>query len=1146
MTELAASPPLGAPRGGPPGGGLRATGLPDRLLPPDEASRERIRTDLRANLFVEAGAGSGKTTMLVERVLALVAAGVPLAGIAAITFTEKAASELRDRLRTALVDGAEAPGTSPEVRFRYAGALDEIDGAPIGTLHAFAQRLLREHPLDVGLPPAIEVLDELASEIAFDRRWRDHVQRLLDDRHLERSLLLAAAAEVRLPQLRDLARAFAAEWDLVAEQVDPDPPEPPRLDPSAVVAAVRALVAARQGVADDDRLSQRVDELGAWAATLDTDDELAVLAALRRMPSTRVAATGAWRAWGSRDAIRDVRVGVQELERLRDEVVQPVLHAALHHLAAALRAFTLEGATTRQAAGALEFHDLLVLARDLLRRDDGRVHAVLRERYRCLLVDEFQDTDPIQLELAVRLAAAVSGAGSDWWALTPEPGRLFLVGDPKQSIYRFRRADIAMYLRARDRLGADRVVLDANFRTVEPIIGWVNHVFATLITPVPDAQPEYQPLQATRAALDEHPAVAVLGVTPHVGPLLADELRAREAADVAAAVRLALDEGWLVHDAEVPGERRPARPGDITILLPARTSLPALEEALEAAGLPYRTESSSLVYAAPEIRALLLTLRALADPTDELSLVAALRSSLFGCSDVDLFRWVHERGGRWSWWQRRGASVAEGDDDPVGDALAYLAAVAADVPWTAPSQLLGRLVRDRRVLEAAVDGSRTRDVWRRVRFVIDQARAWSDAGGTGLREYLEWATAQSSEGRRVAEVVLPETDHDAVRVMTIHAAKGLEFPITVVSGLTTAQRGPRSGVRVLFPPDGSAVQLKAGKEVKTREFDAAQLLDEQLDEHERRRLLYVACTRARDHLVVSLHRVATTGSGDTTKTSAMLLADAAGAAPHQVALSPVLPAVVPGPSGPVDAEPWAWADRATWAAARAEALTRSRRAGTVAATTLARRAAELAAPAPATAEPVDPGLEKDAVDLELPPWQRGRYGTAVGRAVHAVLQTVDLATGAGLAEAARAQAAAEGVLGKEEVIEALARSALASSTVRDAVTLPFWREVYIAAPIGDTLLEGYVDLLYRTPEGLVVVDYKTDHVAGDDDVAAKVARYRLQGAAYARAVTAVTGEPVCRCVFVFCSPEGAREAELADLPAALADVDARLAAAPAP
>ncbi len=332
--------------------------------------------------------------------------------------------------------------------------------------------------------------------------------------------------------------------------------------------------------------------------------------------------------------------------------------------------FVLDGARARAAAGTLEFHDLLVLARRLLATAPG-TRRTLHERYRRVLLDEFQDTDPIQLEIAIRLTAAPAEQGADASSLVPLPGRLFVVGDPKQSIYRFRRADIAMYLGAQRRLGAPGEFLTANFRSSRAVIDWVNGVFSRVIEPADGVQPAYVALDVCRPGPTDHGSVTVLGVVPHADDeLRAQELRQREADSVAAAVAAALRDGWLVGDGH--GGLRACRAGDIAILLPARTSLPMLETALARLDVAYRAENSSVVYVAPEVRDLMLALRAAADPTDELALLATLRSALYGCSDVELYDW-RVAGGRWNLFADAPAGL---DDHPVATGLADLRSVA--------------------------------------------------------------------------------------------------------------------------------------------------------------------------------------------------------------------------------------------------------------------------------------------------------------------------------------------------------------------------------------------------------------------------------------------------------------------------------------
>src|SRR5262245_1512115 len=1053
----------------------------------DAAARRRIETDTAATLFVDAGAGSGKTRSLIDRVGTLVLEdGVLLREIAAVTFTEKAGAELRDRLRDMFESvyraerrarreaGAVDDEPSPDSRERLAAdALDDLDGAAIGTLHSFAQRILTTHPIEAGLPPLVEVLDEVGSSVAFDARWSVLQRELLDEESLAQPVRLALAAGVKLDHLRSLARAFQSDWDLIEDRVlSRGPPDPALPDAADLVAEARAIAArADECIDDSDRFLERLAALDGWADqyadAADSETQLAGLLAAQDLKWSY----GRKANW--RGALDDIRAEAQEWQERTESALGAFTEASLPPLAYWIATKVRDAARSRAAEGRLEFHDLLVVTRDLLRRD-GMVRAALREQYRGLLLDEFQDTDPIQIEIAVRIAGGDDASAPDWRNVEVPAGSIFVVGDPKQSIYRFRRADIGTYLRTQDWLG-DTVTLDANFRTAEPVVDWVNTVFGSVITAAEEGQPPYVPLSATRLHSGVGAAVAVVGAEAHPDKPNAAEMREREAADVAGVIGQAIAEGWTTQDVRT-GEWRPMRLGDIAILVPARTSLPFLEAALDAAGIGYRAESSSLVYQAAEVRDLLATARVIADPSDLLSCVTALRSPLFGCGDDDLWTWKRDGGS----FNILAPILNERAGHPVADGLAYLRRLHREARWMTPSEILSAIVADRRMLEVAATGPRARDQWRRLRFVVDQARAWSEAEPGGLRSYLAWAARQGEETARVAEAVLPESDVDAVRVMTVHAAKGLEFPMVVLSGMSSRPNSPR-GVQLLWTADGYAVRLT--KYVQTNDFEHVAPIDEQMDSYERRRMLYVAATRPRDHLVVSLHRKNSSGT-----TNADILA-AAGAATDVVSLGgPAAVVTAPATPGSAPAELPEWE---AWLASITEARERSKRVSAISASGLEGTEPSVALD-PAVSSDV-PGSAKGARDVELPPWSKGRYGSAVGRAVHAVLQSIDLATGAGLDGAVAAQCAAEGVTEHADVVRAVVQSALASEPVRRAATRPHWREPYVGIRQADgTVLEGFVDLVYRDDDGdLVIVDYKTDTIPAGA-IGARTAYYAPQ------------------------------------------------------
>ncbi len=1102
----------------------------DALIAADTTSRETIEKHLGRTLFVEAGAGTGKTTALVGRIVQLVltedaSTRRPLSQIAAITFTEAAAAELRERIRITFEDElqqATAAGRTERVQ-RCVQALADADIAAVSTLHAFAQRLLSEFPVEVGVPPRVEVIDEVRSQLAFDRRWGAFLDSLYDDADLEEFIVRASILGVKLngPQLRNIAKNFDQNWDrLLGVEVPHARPTP--IDFASVREHIHLVRQLPLQCADDsDLLCIRIrNDFEAVFERFDlstTDYErLRVVVAMSDM---KPGAGGKKGNWGG--DVASVKETLVELFARCTELKDDVAAETLTRFAGKVAEFTRTTAEERRSEGLLEFHDLLVLAHVLL-RDSPDARNALRTRYRVLMLDEFQDTDPIQISLALLLAASVEGSFAGRWSdLRPEDGRLFMVGDPKQSIYRFRRADIGLFLEARKAFADGEVSLQRNFRTVSPVIDTINALFAEVMSEETTSQALYSPLLPNRAPGHADHRPIVFG---HGAETTARELREAEAEDVASLIVDMQEnpEAWAVDDGK--GGWRAPKLSDITILLPTRTSMSQLSHALDDKSIPFRADTGTLVYETQEVKDLLSVLTAIDDPSNEIALVAALRSPLYGCGYDDLYRFRTAGGS----FDIRAPIPDPALGSVVAAGIEHMSALATHRWWDEPSQLLLRIIDDRFAMALPAHGRRARDTWRRLRYVVDQARAFAEAGGGDLREYLEWTGLQGADGSKAHEPMLPEPDDDAVQIMTIHGSKGLEFPITIVSGLTTQLGRARTSVgEVLWGEPGVMPEVKATSKVSTRHFDLAKELDEQMDGPERDRLLYVALTRARDHLVMSGHHGLDTKGNPKMSHGATLYAFANGTGAELVR-TPTGQAPLFSPTAHLtpanDAPEFTLVAPTEWRRNHRDRIGTASVRSVWSATAIAQQANAGDAGDDAWDDDSLTDDDEGLNDQPLPPqvFRRGRAGTSIGTAVHAVLQFLDLSNvdEAEIDSLSDAQAWAEGIPEHVETVRASVRSALRAPIVESCTTARHWKELFVAAPVGEVTVEGYVDLLVETPDGLVIVDYKTDSVTNEAEVDAKLDRYSLQGAAYAAAVEVATGYVVVDVQFVFARPEG--------------------------
>ena len=698
------------------------------------------------------------------------------------------------------------------------------------------------------------MLDEVSESIEWQRRWSAELDLLATNEEMAELLSLGWVLDVHERRVEMLAKAVDQEW----HRCRATPPDLRATLGEIERAAVRGLgelqrliatAAAARSLcsAGEDRLLTRLDLLAdhservALARTWSEAVPL-VMADLSLFGNpSNLGQKGAW--GGDTGSVRQlVGAVVSAHEMLVGELVDLVVGA----LAQYFEARSHVAATERRSRGLLTFHDLLVLARDVLRDNPG-VLVDVRGRYRYLLIDEFQDTDPLQLEIARLIGAGEGeGEGEGEWAA----GKCFFVGDPKQSIYRFRGADLAAYEVAREEIvGQSATLLTSNFRSVAPIIDFVNQCFEELLGR------RFQALDAARSVGGHGDAatspVCVIGGEIPDKPLRREQRRI-ESEDCCRAIELAVfGERWTVEDTSSCRWRR-AELRDIAILVPRRTGLAELEAALDQHDIGYRVESASLIFKSQEVRDLLALARAIDQPGDQAALVATLRSPAYSIGDDEIVAWAGANG---AWTIERPPDPEAVTASPrVADALADIARLRSTLATLGPIGALSHAVRERRLLQVASDRPHAREAWRRIRYLVDRARVFVDASGGGLTEFADWIDGQVQGGLRSSESVVPDADEDVVRIMTVHGAKGLEFPITILCGFGTSDETSGEYDTILRHPTGGT-EVHFAKALRTSGYERLDDAERILEAEEATRLLYVATTRARDHLIICGHHV---------------------------------------------------------------------------------------------------------------------------------------------------------------------------------------------------------------------------------------------------------------------------------------------------
>ncbi len=1117
-----------------------------RPLPPDQAARRVIAEELDRNLLVEAGAGSGKTTALVERMVRLIATGTAQVDeIAAVTFTRKAAGELRQRFQERLEGALGEGGRPPIERQRIHAAVRDIDRAFIGTIHAFCARLLRERPLEARLDPDFRELT--APEEATLSRWffETHLERLVaDDAPVLKEL---ARVALRPRQLFGLFRALgeASDVEFPVDQVDP---------PDAVeVAELRErlddlLRRADPGIPDPrearlDSLQKKVRRALFQVAVRGLGRDAVLFEVAQSFCGSREQniTLKCWPTGGAH--AKEMKAGFDALfaepapgdppplgRRLVEEWQAHRYGPVMRFVGEAAEAF----ARYRRRNGQLTFHDLLVLAVGLLRSSEHAREALGR-RFRRILVDEFQDTDPLQADLVFLLGSAPADdphENATWASLEPRPGQLFVVGDPKQSIYRFRRADISLYNRVRERFAAfgQVLLLTANFRSVSEVGELVEGVFRGgdgLPDTATDEQAAFAPLATVPFAQGQEPTqrgIYWYEVPDAVAGRGADVL-AWDAESIGSwiAARIESWRRWQEGGAHGPPPAGARPPGDFLVLTRKRSGLAEHARALEARNVPV-VVSGSGVGVEEELRELRTVLEALADPDDPVKVVAALEGLFFGL-DLEQLVQYREAGGRFD--PRR---VTASDPGPVADARRRLGEWWARAQANPADELVERIVASIGLLPWTAGGELGSIRAGALAFTLDTIRRTALDGHASLQGALDALALVLDQDDNDVEAPLEPGRADAVRVMNLHKVKGLEAPVVVLAYPAGSIPRGRSMV-VERDADGRvfgwcAVEERQGWTTLTLAAppDWKERAERELafEDAEEVRLLYVAATRAAEELVVGFRGgKAKDNPWHRFETWVRAEGEPLGITPR--------PAPERDRIGP-DADELA---------AREQRVDADRQARARAGYHFHTVTSLVKGDSPAASDPGGPPSEAEQVTIR---WRLARAdsggpgGLEWGNAVHQTLE----AAGRGIEGDALRAAARTALLDNDrpvadgepveldtliELVDRVLDDELwsrAHRARRRLVEQPF----VVERDGGDVAeyLEGVIDLAFLEDDGWTVVDYKTDR--GDDPALdERLERYRAQIRLYARALEHLSGEPVARRILWFV--RGGRREEVA-------------------
>lgn len=726
----------------------------------DKEDRDKILSDLHTNFLVEAGAGSGKTTSLVGRMVNIIATGTgTIDQIVAITFTKKAADELKMRFQSELEKSMKSNHVNKDL---IAEALQNIDQIYLGTVHSFCAKLLRERPIEANLDINFQELDDDADLQLLEEAWNDYLLQIQDEQPqtLQQLEEMGLSVEKLFESLKTLKEYPDVEW--VVDVVDK-----PELE-STYVALMNLIKEARRsipnvvpekGYDDTQKLILKAIRRDKVVASPTEKDLLAILESFDK--NIKVTQN----RWVSKE---DAKYYAGKLQDFVETSIKPLLRQWREHTHPMIINF-LKGAYEHYAQlkkerSLLNFQDLLMKTADLLKHN-AEVRQYFQHKYRFLLVDEFQDTDPIQAEMMFYLTGEEMFE-KDWTKCIPKPGSLFVVGDPKQAIYRFRRADIDTYNQVKQLIqetGGEVLELTMNFRTLDSVTELLNSVF---IHHLPDKETNYQAAYRPLNSFHEDQGDTFSGIKRLSVPIdftKKDEIMNEDAKNITLQIQHLIKQGY--------------KPKDFMIITRYNNEIPFYARSLEQVGIPVNISGEVVIGESLVFQELVILLQTFRDTTDEVSFVAALRGIFFGISDDELYQWK-QAGGRFTIFSDIPEALHEETKRKFANALEKMRMYNDWIRTSSPTVAIERILEDIGFYPLLMKKGGNKRTLKSLLSILSHLKQFESEGHSAYHQVFNRLLDLVNEKTEVLNI---EGDQDAVRVMNVHKAKGLEAPIVFLA-----------------------------------------------------------------------------------------------------------------------------------------------------------------------------------------------------------------------------------------------------------------------------------------------------------------------------------------------------------------------------